>query len=416
MTVEGEGIMSTFEKIAGLVETYRRMMVEMQTELSAIPAIAPQSGGDGEWNKAQALRARLEALGISTIETIEVPDDRVSAKKRPTLVATIPGKRAGKKFWIMTHIDVVPPGEPGLWSSDPYTVIEKDGKLIGRGVEDNQQSLVASVFAARAFIDSGIEPECTVKLLFVSDEETGSDYGIKHITEQYELFGKEDLILVPDSGAPDGSLIEIAEKNLLWLKFRTTGKQCHASLPDLGRNAFVAASDLVLRLNGLNGVFKDEDPIFEPPRSTFTPTKKEANVPNVNTIPGEDVFYIDCRVLPSLGDERVLAEIERHMREVESAHGVSVSYEKVTHNSSPQTPADAQIVGLLKSAILEVYGVRAEVRGIGGGTVAAFLRRKGFDTVVWSRIADTAHMPNEYCIIDNMVGDAKVMAHVMASA
>jgi succinyl-diaminopimelate desuccinylase len=54
--------------------------------------------------------------------------------------------------------------------------------------------------------------------------------------------------------------------------------------------------------------------------------------------------------------------------------------------------------------------------GIGGGTVGAHLRKKGIDTVVWARIESTAHMPNEYCLIENMVGDAKVMAHIMLGA
>jgi succinyl-diaminopimelate desuccinylase len=50
--------------------------------------------------------------------------------------------------------------------------------------------------------------------------------------------------------------------------------------------------------------------------------------------------------------------------------------------------------------------------GIGGGTVAALFRRSGFEAACWSRIDETAHQPNEYCIIDNMVGDAKVFAHI----
>ena len=54
--------------------------------------------------------------------------------------------------------------------------------------------------------------------------------------------------------------------------------------------------------------------------------------------------------------------------------------------------------------------------GIGGGTVAAYLRGAGYDTVVWATVAETAHMPNEYCVIDYMVGDAKIMAHVMMNA
>ena len=64
----------------------------------------------------------------------------------------------------------------------------------------------------------------------------------------------------------------------------------------------------------------------------------------------------------------------------------------------------------LSKAIKNVYGVEAKAMGIGGGTVAAFFRRAGHHAVVWARIDELAHQPNEYTVIDNMVGDAKVFA------
>jgi succinyl-diaminopimelate desuccinylase len=57
--------------------------------------------------------------------------------------------------------------------------------------------------------------------------------------------------------------------------------------------------------------------------------------------------------------------------------------------------------------------VEAKTVGIGGGTIGAFLRQRGIQTAVWSRIVETAHMPNEYCVISDMVGDCAVMAALM---
>ena len=81
-------------------------------------------------------------------------------------------------------------------------------------------------------------------------------------------------------------------------------------------------------------------------------------------------------------------------------------------DAAPATPADAPVVLALSAAIKDVYRVKAKPKGIGGGTVAAFFRRHGFGAVVWSKIDECAHQPNEYTIIDNMVGDAKVFAHL----
>ena len=72
----------------------------------------------------------------------------------------------------------------------------------------------------------------------------------------------------------------------------------------------------------------------------------------------------------------------------------------------------APIVDALARAVKRVYGVDARPMGIGGGTVASFFRKAGIPAAVWSRMDDQAHMPDEYCVIDSMVGDAQVMAHL----
>jgi succinyl-diaminopimelate desuccinylase len=308
----------------------------------------------------------------------------------------------------------VPPGERKLWTSDPYALVVDGDRLVGRGVEDNQQGLVASVIAAAALRELGLAPARTVRLLFVADEETGSRYGVQHVLAAApHLFSASDCALVPDHGAPDGSEIEIAEKSILWLKFTTKGRQCHASTPQKGANAFAAASLLVVKLGELARIYPAADPLFDPPVSTFTPTKKEANVPNVNTLPGEDVFYLDSRILPAIDLDGVMARIRSIADGVERECGVTVSVETVQRASSPATPADAPIVRALQRAVAEVHGVEARTMGIGGGTVGAFLRHRGIATVVWSRLAGTAHQPDESCLLSNLLGDSLVMALLM---
>jgi len=64
----------------------------------------------------------------------------------------------------------------------------------------------------------------------------------------------------------------------------------------------------------------------------------------------------------------------------------------------------------LARAIRMVIGKEAKPMGIGGGTVAAFFRQAGLPAAVWSTISDTAHQPNEYCLISNILTDAKIFA------
>lgn len=405
--------MSDFDKIANRIDSYRDEMINMQIELCSIPAISPQSGGDGEAKKAEFLLDFVKKTGFEDVQLVKAPDMDAPSGYRPNILATYRGKSSARTNWIMTHMDVVPPGELSLWNGDPFKAWVEGGKIYGRGVEDNQQDMVASLFAIKAFQEEGIKPQYDVGIALVADEETGSGTGIDYVLGHSNPFRKQDLIIVPDAGNEEGTMIEVAEKSLLWLKFKTTGKQAHGSTPEKGVNSFKAASFLVTELNKLYRMFPDKNPLFSPPISTFEPTKKDPNVPNINTIPGEDIFYMDSRILPQYTIEEVEEKIEEMKSGIEDRFKVQITMEEDQKApAAPPTPADAPVVLALKKAIKTVYGKEGEAVGIGGGTVAALFRRAKFEAACWAKLDETAHQPNEYCIIDNMLGDARVFAHV----
>jgi succinyl-diaminopimelate desuccinylase len=154
--------------------------------------------------------------------------------------------------------------------------------------------------------------------------------------------------------------------------------------------------------------------LFNPPHSTFEPTKKEANVENINTIPGRDVFYVDCRVMPGYDLDDVLAAIKGFGDVVEREHKVTISYEFVQREqAAPPTPADSEIVTRLMARIRQVFGNEPKLQGIGGGTVAAYLRRAGHQAAVWATLMHNAHQPDERTSIACTIKDAKVMAAML---
>ena len=419
---------SNKDRLFSFIDNAENLAVKLETELCKRPAIAPESGGEGELDKALWLESWLKEQGFS-FERIDIKDERAKGGVRPNLVVHVhaapetDGTNTTGTLWIMSHLDVVPPGKMSLWESDPWTVIRRDDgppgpRLIGRGVEDNQQGLTSSLIAATAFKETDLVPGRPVKLLFCADEECGSVYGMAALLrERPDLFGKDDVVLIPDGGDSKGEIIEIAEKNLLWLEFITKGKQAHGSRPDLGANAHLAGAELAVRLhNELGEIFNEKDPLFEPDYSTFQPTKKTTNVPNINTIPGEDQFCMDMRILPRYPIQVILKEVDRIKAEIEAKHKVSISYSAAQAVESQATPVDSPLVTMLSASVGEVYGLKTRPIGIGGGTVGAFLRNIGIHCAVWSRIDDTAHQPNEYVLIHNILGDAKVMTLLMLDA
>lgn len=404
--------------VAKRIDGYLDYAVMLQAGLTAIPAMGPLNGGVGEYDKALWLESELRKLKFDEISRVDAPQKEARHGVRPNIIAKCYGENTAKTLWIMTHIDVVPPGEVNLWKTDPFKLHRDGNKIYGRGVEDDQQGLVASILAARAIIESGTRPPVNIGLLFNSDEENGSAYGAEYLLKNRpDMFSKGDLFLVPDGGVSDGKLVQISEKGILWLKVTTKGKQCHASMPALGVNSLSAASELIVRLRGLYKKFNAKDKLFFPKTSTFEPTKKEANVPNINTLPGEDVFYLDCRILPNYRLPELKAEINRIAAIVEKKHHVTISFEPVMEaECAPSTDPESEIVHLIIDAVRKVYKVKGVPHGTGGGSVAAFFRRAGFPTVVYGKIDDTAHMPNEYCILDNLIGDAKVFTLAILNA
>ena len=398
-----------FEKI----DSYRDDVIEIQKTLTAIRALAPENGGDGEDKKAQALRKYLIKARFPRPNDYNAPDPRVPVGHRPNFLYKFDGEDTSRTVFVMSHLDIVPEGERSKWKSDPFELKVMGDRIYGRGVEDNQHGMTASILAARALIDLELKPKYNVGLLFVADEEVGSKYGIDYILKHHKIFRKNDIIIVPDSGDPQGKTIEIAEKSICWLKVETTGRQCHAARPDQGTNAFSAASKLAAKVHDLYKIFNKKDNLFNPATSTFEPTKKEANVPNVNTIPGEDVFWIDCRVLPDYKLVEVEGQIRDWADKIEEKENVKI---KIIHGqraqAAPPTSKDAPVVKALSKAIKKVYNVNPKVCGIGGGTVAALIRRKGYPAAVWSKIHESAHQPNEYTDISNILGDAKIYAHI----
>ncbi len=389
-------------------------VIRWQREMTARPALAPENQGEGEEAKAAWLLEELVRLGVPGLRRHPCGDERVPSGFRPNISARVPGN-SPKTLWIVGHMDVVPPGDLRLWSSSPYELRVEGDLVFGRGVEDNQQAIVTAMLAAKALLKQGAVPDLSLGLLFVSDEETGMSRGLPHVLAQApELIRPDDLILVPDMGNAEGTMVEIAEKSCLWLRFTVTGRQCHASTPDKGINSLVAASACVLELEQLYRTFRRKDSLYHPSWSTFVPSKKEANVENINTLPGRDVFYLDCRVLPEYELDAVEAECRRIAHAVAETYRAGIEVDIVHREQAPPaTAGDAPVVRRLLAALKELRGKDGIICGVGGQTVAAPLRARGLDTAVWATLMPNAHAPDECSRISAAIDDAKVVLRML---
>lgn len=392
----------------------QELIVKALCDMIRIKAIGPENGGAGEAERGRFLFEMVSDMGFDSVEVLNSEDPSVPGGKRPNIIIRKKGE-TDRNIWVVTHMDIVPEGDLDAWTHPPYDPVVVDGRIYGRGSEDNGQDLIASVFALRAIVKNDILPECNINLALVSDEEYGMTHGIDFLLSK-GIFHADDLIVVPDYGDAEGTVIAVVEKSIAWMRVVVTGRQTHGSTPDLGINAFEISSRYLCKtMDRLREKFSKSDPLFEPPRSTFVPTKCEANGQNINTVPGRQEFACDFRVLPDYDLDEIMAEMRAVADEFESSTGakIEISFADRTQ-SATKTPVDSEIVKRLREAIKAVRPIDPKVTGVGAATCANPFRREGHKAVSWSVIVGTAHDADEYALVDNLVLDAQVYAVLFA--
>ena len=275
--------------------------------------------------------------------------------------------------------------------------------------------MITTMYACEALFAEHIQIDRNLCFYYASDEETGSDFGMKALLDK-GLIQPKDEAIVPDGGSADGSFVEIAEKSQIWLKFTINGKTSHAAMPHLGINACYIGMKFGVELeDALKTRYDKEDTMFNPPMSTFEVTQKFANVESPNVMPGKDVFCMDLRILPDYSVDEVMEFIQGLMKQYEAKYpGINMNVEYLTRVvAPPPTSPESKVVRSLMEAISET-GTKAYCGGIGGGTCGAILREKNIPAVIWSTLDDMCHTPNEYVVIDNLVRDTKIYLAALA--
>jgi acetylornithine deacetylase/succinyl-diaminopimelate desuccinylase-like protein len=299
---------------------------------------------------------------------------------RPNLVATLTGAGEGPTLLYLGHVDTVL-ADPSEWRHDPWSGDVADGYLWGRGALDMKSQVAAEAVAGAALARAGWRPSAgTLKLVFVSDEETGGDVGARWLTENHPDKVRCDMLI--NEGA--GDVFEYqgrrrygvccAEKGIFRFRLTATGAAGHASLPRTGDNAllklapvlgaFADSQSSYLMTEGpaalLRGLGEDPAhpelavqhigeaepallPLVEPMLGvTLTPTMAHAS-DKINVIPSRAWLKVDCRVPPGFGEEAALDRLHEALGE--HADQLQIEFtETVTGNASAvDTPLMAAI-------------------------------------------------------------------------
>lgn len=140
---------------------------------------------------------------------------------------------------VLGHVDVVPAGNLEDWDTGPFDPVEIDGRLHGRGTQDDKGPMLAALFAAKALLDAGVKFDKRLRFIFGADEET-----LWRSIERYKQ--KEELPGVgftPDAVFP----VTYAENGLLQIQLEGANE---SGLHLAGGSAFNAVPDSILYRGG----------------------------------------------------------------------------------------------------------------------------------------------------------------------
>lgn len=310
-------------------------------ELIAIPSFAPPQ----EEAMAAYLARRLAREGI--------PSRITEADGTPlNVVAEIgEGRRA---IVLNSHLDTVPPGDRSLWSTDPLTAVERDGRLYGRGAGDAKGPLAAMVLAFETLARRRNLPGRVI-LMAVGAEERG---GLGTQAEVARGVDAQAAII----GESTGLVPMLAHKGVLRLEVEVQGKAAHASDPALGINAIVGMAPVISALDRLATAVRERRDRHTG-RASLAISTIGGGVA-LNVIPARCAISIDRRVLPGETEADAAREI---LDTVEAAlprtTGLAAQVRTVRFVPPAVTDAGAPIVRVAERAAAEVLGAAVTATG-----------------------------------------------------
>jgi acetylornithine deacetylase len=373
--------------------TDSRVLLEHIRELIATPSVSSVSP---EWDTSNApvingLADRLEAAGWQ-VEIQDIPGKPGKQNLLATLGKASNAGEQGSGLVLSGHTDTVP-CDSTLWTSDPFTLTERDQRLYGLGSAD-MKSFLAIAMAACTDIDPQ-KLTAPVILLATADEESS-------------MAGARALV---DAGKPNARYAIIGEptdlqpirmhKGIFMESIRVQGSSGHSSDPALGNNALDGMQTVITELQA----WRDElragplNEAFNVPYSTLNLGHIHGG-DNPNRICGECELQIDLRFVPGLNRRELRAELHQRLQQrLSTQHPqLNLAFASLFDGTQPMlTDAESELVKAAEAMTGQESGA------VSYATEAPFLTSLGMDVVVLGPGSiDQAHQPDEFLPLEQI--------------
>ncbi len=304
------------------------------------------------------------------------------------------------------HIDVVPTGEN--WSFEPFSGLEKEGYICGRGAQDMKGGISAFICAICDFLESSSFENSTLMLsiLLTSDEEGEGIYGTKYMLEQLEresLLPHSCIVDEPTSIQRTGDMCKIGRRGSINGILTIQGKQGHVAYPEKCINPIELLGD---RLGALAGAALDNgNEYFTPTRLVITDIRGGMEV--VNVTPQNLKIMFNVRYSPLSNVDSIRTYIDSVLS--------SLPYELSLKVSSLPfiTRQDSPLIQTLCEAIKHTAQITPTLSTSGGTSDARFFAQYGIDVIELGVPNDRIHAIDERVSIKNILTLRDIFLHFL---
>ncbi len=376
------------------MQTPFALVSNMQTldildRLIAFPTVSRDSNLD----LIHFVRDFLASLGIESRLYVDA-----SGRKANLYAAVGPQDKGG--VLLSGHTDVVPvDGQP--WTSDPFRLAERAGRVYARGAADMKGFIACALAAADRASRRALS--VPLQLAFSYDEEVGC-LGVRSLIDDMSTWAERPRFCIV--GEPTLLRTAVGHKGKTALAATCHGHAAHSANPDRGVNALYLAADLMTRVRVCQAEIKAtgaRDEAYEVPYTTLHVGVARGGTA-LNIVPDRCELALEIRNLATDDPHAIVSRLRSEANGIAGAASVPgltarIDLDVVNEYPGLDTPADHEIVAL----VAELTGLPGTIKVGFGSEGGLFTGRVGIPTVVCGPGSiDQAHKPDEYIEVDQL--------------
>jgi len=334
----------------------------------------------------------LGALGVPAVRVDYQPG-------KTNLWATIGPDIAGG-IVLSGHTDVVPV-DGQAWTSDPFSAVERAGKIYGRGTADMKGFLAACLALVPEFLGKPLKRP--IHLAFSCDEEVGCT-GVRPLIERI-VAGDLPRPSAAIIGEPTLMKVVNGHKSTLSFVTEVEGHEAHSSLSHQGVNAIMVAGELIGEISAIAGEMRERgDPTgrFDPPYSSVHIGTISGGTAR-NIVPRCCTFHWETRIIPGQDPDEIPERLDRlaetllpAMQAVSPTTGITTRRKNIVPPLMPVPGSPAEALAL------QLTGGN-DTGAVSYGTEAGLFQVAGIPAVICGPGSiEQAHKPDEFVAVSEL--------------